>query len=135
MPKPRRREDWYGEYLASDHWIRTRDLKLASAGYRCERCGEWGRRLRRLGQPSIGLNVHHLNYERVPGGELPTDLEVVCGPCHDETHGKPVDAVQRERWRREVARWIAARVASVNYIGDEDIAGEVAAWDRVADSG
>ena len=43
---------------------------MRRAKNRCEICGE-----------RDGLQVHHLNYDRL-GHELPGDLKVVCQGCH-----------------------------------------------------
>jgi len=66
----------YLEYLKSEDWDRKRRLVLKRANHNCEGCGS----------ESIGLEVHHLNYDR-KGNELLTDLVAYCGACHDLAHG------------------------------------------------
>ncbi|HKZ77750.1 MAG TPA: hypothetical protein VJ124_05450 [Pyrinomonadaceae bacterium] len=60
----------YEQYLQSDTWKQRRQATIERANYRCEICGE-----------RDGLQVHHLNYERL-GNERPSDLKVVCQGCH-----------------------------------------------------
>lgn len=78
---------WYDNYLKSDHWQRTRILKLLKADIdeqwqliRCERkdCG--------LYVPLTALDIHHLHYRTV-GHEALEDLAVYCRSCHGVTHG------------------------------------------------
>lgn len=68
------RERRYSIYLKSVAWKRRRNTALQLAGDRCEICKSHNR-----------LQVHHLSYDRL-GDELPTDLLVVCDPCHGEIH-------------------------------------------------
>ena len=70
----------YREYIHSEAWRRRRLVKLEAAKHRCECCGERGK-----------LTVHHLTYERL-GCEYPSDLIVLCKPCHwvaDEMRKNP----------------------------------------------
>lgn len=74
---------WYADYLKSSHWKATREWALDRAGHHCQIC------------PSAdGLEVHHRTYARV-GKELPTDLAVLCGDCHEHFHSamEPIPAV------------------------------------------
>lgn len=65
----------YQAYLASEHWQNMRRVALERAGNKCQLCGYgWN------------LNVHHNCYDRL-GNELPTDLCVLCRPCHERFHG------------------------------------------------
>ena len=70
----------YQEYLKSGEWDLLRGLKLKSAKYACEGCGESG----------LVLDIHHLTYERI-GFELLTDLVVLCRECHEKVHNPKVD--------------------------------------------
>lgn len=65
----------YADYLQSDHWKQTRGKALKRAGYKCQLCAE-----------TNGLQVHHNDYTRL-GGELQTDLVVLCSECHKTHHG------------------------------------------------
>lgn len=79
--------EWYDNYLASDHWQRTRIQRLLRANInkewnliQCDRteCG--------LFVPLMVLDVHHLTYARV-GSERMEDLQVLCRSCHGVVHG------------------------------------------------
>lgn len=63
----------YKSYLATDHWKNKRFAVLEQRGCKCEKCGEWGN------------EIHHLTYENLWNEPL-TDLQVLCGDCHDATH-------------------------------------------------
>lgn len=71
---------WYRDYLLTDHWIGLRGAKIEDAGFRCERC-------KRKSQ----LEVHHLHYNTLWHEKL-TDLEVLCGRCHNEHHDREIEA-------------------------------------------
>ncbi len=74
--------EWYELYLRCPHWRTTRAAALQRAGHRCECCGA-----------VEALQVHHLTYKRLRN-ELPTDLKVLCRPCHMEAHGlETIDSV------------------------------------------
>lgn len=64
----------YADYLKSAHWQETRYKAIQRAGQKCQVCASTDR-----------LDVHHNNYSRL-GGELPTDLVVLCRPCHELFH-------------------------------------------------
>lgn len=64
----------YADYLKTAHWRKTRNSALTRAGWKCGRC-----------QSNVGLQVHHLSYERV-GEERDADLEVLCKSCHEGLH-------------------------------------------------
>jgi hypothetical protein len=61
----------YQDYVRSPEWRQLRKQVLIRANGRCERCGL-------LARP---LTIHHLTYERFRN-ERPTDLQVICNPCH-----------------------------------------------------
>jgi 5-methylcytosine-specific restriction endonuclease McrA len=118
----------YADYLQTEHWRRLRDRELAARGYRCERCGEHGRR--GLDGNPVGIQLHHLTYDRL-GAELATDLEALCVTCHQAEHGIAVDDEEtRNGNRRRISQRITAR--STGHLGDE-IDAEVEAWDRLAE--
>jgi hypothetical protein len=62
------------EYLKSPVWKAKRLEALAFYGPTCRRCGQYGN------------DVHHKTYERVGGGELMDDLEILCRDCHEGHH-------------------------------------------------
>jgi hypothetical protein len=61
----------YAEYLQTPHWRSLRAWALERAGNRCQLCGS-----------AKELEVHHNTYERL-GCEWPSDLVVLCDPCHE----------------------------------------------------
>lgn len=65
----------YAAYLQSEHWQRTRAKALRRAGNKCQLCAA-----------TEELHVHHNDYTRL-GGELATDLVVLCSECHRTHHG------------------------------------------------
>ena len=67
----------YQDYLQTDHWKRTREAALKRAGHKCQVCGR-----------RSDLQVHHNDYSRL-GGELPTDLVVLCKEHHELFHYQP----------------------------------------------
>jgi hypothetical protein len=76
----------YGEYLQTPEWRRVRDLALRRAGFRCElpHC-----------RSKVGLQVHHRDYDRI-GEEVPEDLTVLCGVCHDGWHHGLIPGLERD---------------------------------------
>ena len=65
----------YAEYLKSYHWQAMRPRALKRAGHKCQVCAA-----------VTSLDVHHNDYSRL-GGELMTDLVVLCRRCHELFHG------------------------------------------------
>ena len=65
----------YQEYLQTEHWREFRLRALKRAGDKCQVCAGHDR-----------LVVHHNDYSRL-GGELITDVVVLCTPCHELFHG------------------------------------------------
>ena len=61
----------YSGYLQSPAWKQRKTEALVKAGYRCEKCGCFGR-----------LEVNHIRYDNL-GNEKPEDLIVLCDRCHD----------------------------------------------------
>ena len=66
-------EDYYDDYLTSDHWRKTRAAALKRAWNKCERCGA-----------TNSLTVHHIVYRK--WRERPEDLQVLCWRCHKLAH-------------------------------------------------
>jgi len=69
------RKERYLAYLRTDIWQKKREEALIRAERMCEKC-----------HTSRYLDVHHKNYHRVGGDELPRDLQVLCRPCHRAAH-------------------------------------------------
>jgi len=63
----------YDDYIRGPEWAGRRHEACKAAHWRCEVCN----------QPSLRLEVHHKNYDRL-GEELPSDLMVLCHECHKE---------------------------------------------------
>lgn len=61
----------YLQYLKSYDWQVKRQRALKSAGYRCQVCNS-----------EMSLEVHHRTYDNI-GDEQPSDLTVLCDPCHE----------------------------------------------------
>jgi 5-methylcytosine-specific restriction endonuclease McrA len=77
---------FYERHLRSKPWKALRERALRRAGSRCEspQCSS---------SVSIGVEVHHLTYERL-GHERLSDVIVLCRPCHRE-HGHKLHARAR----------------------------------------
>lgn len=66
----------YAAYLCSREWCEKREAVRERAGGKCERCGV------------LPMDAcHHLTYERKYAERL-EDLQAICNPCHEFTHGK-----------------------------------------------
>lgn len=101
---------WYEDYLRSKHWQRTRLQRLLKANLnntfnviQCDdaECQMWF--------PLGMIEVHHKTYKRV-GRERMSDLEVLCGGCHDFRHTK-----RRPEWWLELKRANARMVTKASY--------------------
>jgi 5-methylcytosine-specific restriction endonuclease McrA len=71
----------YRDYLRSPEWRQVRAAALLRAGNACALDASH----------TEDLEVHHRSYER-RGAELPTDVIVLCQPCHrlhHQAHGRP----------------------------------------------
>lgn len=68
------RKATYLSYLASAEWTKIRVDIVAVRGDRCEICGKHG------------SQVHHRTYGNL-GCEEPGDLILLCGTCHQKSHG------------------------------------------------
>lgn len=64
----------WAKYLESDHWKRRRARAVLLAEWACQLC-----------KSTKDLQVHHNTYERL-GGELDSDLIVLCGYHHKWYH-------------------------------------------------
>jgi hypothetical protein len=79
----------YAAYLCSREWAEKREAVRKRADDRCERC-------RALPMDSC----HHLTYERKYAERL-DDLQAICRPCHQFTHGKhDFDPRECDTWLR-----------------------------------
>lgn len=96
---------WYQAYLESEHWQQVRERKLEEQDWQCERCGHFARRDEN--GERLGIEVHHITYERIGGEEL-SDLEVLCRTCHEEQHG--IEGLGRERSRARLTNGINDRL-------------------------
>lgn len=65
----------YEDYLKTDHWRSFRLRAIKRAANKCQLCASTNR-----------LEVHHNDYSRL-GGELMTDVVVLCRSCHSLVHG------------------------------------------------
>lgn len=74
----------YVSYLKSPAWKSKRAKVKLRDGGRCRLCGNGG----------LGLEVHHLTYERF-GAEHLSDLILLCHGCHAEIHAQD-KTLQRE---------------------------------------
>jgi 5-methylcytosine-specific restriction endonuclease McrA len=71
----------FAEYWVQSEWHARRTATLASAGYRCQTCGD----------SDVRLDVHHNTYERY-GDESIFDLVALGDRCHALFHGIVEDA-------------------------------------------
>ena len=91
--KPKKGRKNYQKYLKSRHWQRTRNMKMARVGHRCEKCG------------AKATEVHHKTYKRV-GAEKQTDLLAVCRECHRKLHKIKKPKTKRTATKRKRKRKI-----------------------------
>jgi len=68
--------EFYRDYIQSRQWRKVANEAKERAGYKCQLCGDSGKR----------LETHHNTHERL-GHEKPTDLIVLCRDCHSSTIG------------------------------------------------
>lgn len=77
----------YAEYIRSEKWRAVRKWALERAEHRCQVCNVAGQ-----------LHVHHRTYTNL-GHEMPGDVIVLCGSCHELFHfphdGPLVEQVER----------------------------------------
>lgn len=90
----------YAAYLCSREWGVLKEAVLERSGGICERCET-------LPQDA----THHLTYERKYAEHL-DDLQAICTPCHEFTHGKdtfdPVPNGKFIHWlsHDEIPKWL-----------------------------
>lgn len=93
----KRGRKFYETFMASAVWAAKKAPILTRAGGQCERCGCKG----------TVLEVHHRNYDRFGGDELPSDLEALCPACHAiadaERRAEVCAAIERRREEAEEA--------------------------------
>jgi 5-methylcytosine-specific restriction endonuclease McrA len=86
-------DERYQRYLCSREWAERRRTVLARCGGVCERC-----------RHAAASHVHHLTYIR-KYRERPEDLQALCEPCHEFTHGKrdddPLKAIPPMLWDQD----------------------------------
>lgn len=116
----------YAAYLCSREWAEKREAVRARSRGTCERCKR---------NPMDAC--HHLTYARKYDEQL-DDLQAICNPCHEFTHGKrdvdPVgldDKVEAQRdmfalmmWRPDAAHYCPMPAAVFKNYGKTD-AGEM----------
>lgn len=80
----------YQAYLCSREWAEKREAVRKRAGDKCERC------------KVLPIDaVHHLTYARKYEESL-DDLQAICQPCHDFTHGKSASDPSVNPWNRVI---------------------------------
>ena len=79
----------YAAYLCRREWAEKREAVRERAGGKCERC------------QVLPIDAcHHLTYERKYKEKL-EDLQAICTPCHQFTHGKDdFDPAACNKWLR-----------------------------------
>lgn len=84
----------YAAYLCSREWCEKREKVRERSGGICERC------------KALPMDAcHHLTYERKYSERL-DDLQAICTPCHEFTHGKadidPISNTPLKLFGREI---------------------------------
>lgn len=69
----------YQEYLASEHWKKTKDAWYASKNFHGQVCSAYGC------SKTFHLSLHHKTYARL-GQEQLSDLVLVCDEHHKQIH-------------------------------------------------
>lgn len=82
----------YQEYIKSPEWKTKAESIKRERGYRCQLCNTSGY--------SKSLHAHHNTYERL-GRELPDDITVLCGSCHELFHKNGGKAGRAKKMSRE----------------------------------
>ena len=86
----------YGEYLNyldSPEWNAFRTMIFAQRGRTCEKCGT---------NDGAERHVHHLTYKNLMR-EKPSDVLVLCEPCHSAIHAKKIRARASKAGRASAA--------------------------------
>lgn len=106
--------DLYRKTIASARWRKLRQERILATGYRCEHCKKV--------VFSKMLALHHKTYDRL-GKELPTDIELLCPPCHEDADGvrARVTAVRSANrlWGARLDGW-ASKVYGDDWAYNED---------------
>jgi hypothetical protein len=110
----------YQDYINSFDWYLKRRKALERAGHKCERCHA---------TEDVGLEVHHLTYERL-GDENDEDLLVVCKPCHKIEDRKREQRSAERLYEARLDGWATKKYGEdwhIEYDADE-IAEEFDEW-------
>lgn len=62
----------YADYLKTPEWQERRRRRIVLDKFRCAICGQ-----------TKGLQVHHINYDRVMDEDIYADLITLCHVCHE----------------------------------------------------
>jgi len=84
--------------LVSDYWRALSASVFQQRGPYCQRCGKF----------SLGLELHHLTYDRV-GRERPQDVVIVCRVCHPDADRERQWAVETAAEESRFDAWATAR--------------------------
>lgn len=98
----------YSAYLCSREWCEKREAVRERSGGICERC---------CVRPMDAC--HHLTYERKYAERL-EDLQAICTPCHEFTHGKinrdPAQDIPARLFGRDIYKvYLAGKFDSPNW--------------------
>ena len=109
----------YTTYINSDVWRLKCKRLVQLAGFRCQECGRC----------AIGLEVHHLTYDRL-GNEHDRDLQVLCSPCHEKAD--PIRSVHASTrsWTARVEGWATKKYGDDwdSWKSFEDVSDEFETW-------
>jgi 5-methylcytosine-specific restriction endonuclease McrA len=86
----------YTSYMQSEAWRELRDMMIGIVGGFCERCD--------ASEDDVTLEVHHLTYERL-GHEDPSDLQVLCPPCHITADAERAEETKDDLAYRRLDGW------------------------------
>lgn len=88
------RKKEYTKYINSFKWKKFRQSIIDERGHRCEDCGN----------TSGVIHAHHLTYERFMN-ELPSDIRLLCIPCHEIVHGRKIgkNSTKKDRANKVIA--------------------------------
>lgn len=120
-PQDREWRQKYDKHIRSTKWKNIREALFKLRGRECEVCGN--------GSPT--LELHHLNYDRL-GNELPSDLKIVCQPCHEQEDAKrDAETLVRGESRRDGKRfnsWYSTCYGESSAYATEDDVGAYRDW-------
>lgn len=104
----------YGMMLPAER-VAMRDFLKRQRGNRCTLCRCGG---------DVKLTIHHVWPRKWGGSNEPTNLALLCGPCHRhiERYGFkfPDRAMKKSAWNKMKQKFIQARIASPNGYGKLD---------------